>query len=87
MSDQELNEYNAHESALSSLTKVVEQLENSLAKVLSMSDEVAVEGKLDNNSKPVADKRSELKQWIDGRTAEIASLENRLRSMLARLDV
>lgn len=85
MSDQELNEYNAHESALSSLTKVVEQLENSLAKVLSMSDEV--QGKSDGIINPAVDRRSELKQWIDGRTAEIASLENRLRSVLARLDV
>lgn len=84
MSDQELNEYNAHESALSSLTKVVEQLENSLAKVLSMSDEA--QGKSDGIN-PAVDRRSELKQWIDGRTAEIASLENRLRSVLARLDV
>ena len=84
MSDQELNEYNAHESALSSLTKVVEQLENSLAKVLSMSDEV--QGKSDGIN-PAVDRRSELKQWIDGRTAEITSLENRLRSVLARLDV
>lgn len=84
MSDQEPNEYVRHESALDSLTKVVEQLENSLAKVLSMADELQSKS---DNSKPVADKRSELKQWIDGRTAEIASLENRLRSMLARLDV
>lgn len=84
MSDQESNEYVIHESALNSLTKVVEQLENSLAKVLSMSDEA--QGKLDSN--PAAeDRRSELKQWIDGRTEEIARLENRLRSILARLDV
>lgn len=84
MPDQESNEYVAHENALGSLAKVVEQLENSLAKVLSMSDEL--QGKSDSIN-PAVDRRSELKQWIDGRTAEIASLENRLRSMLARLDV
>ena len=85
MSDQELNEYNAHESALSSLTKVVEQLENSLTTALSMSDEM--EGKLENNSKPEIDRRSGLKQWIAARTEETALLENRLRSILARLDI
>ena len=84
MSDQESNEYNIHENALSSLTKVVEQLENSLVKVLSMSDEL--QGK-SGNSDPAVDRRSELKQWISARTEEIASLENRLRSILARLDI
>lgn len=79
-----LSAYQLQEDSIISLMKVVDSLENALINILSDKTPATVD---DNAKEPSAPQRSALIQWVSARNRELNNIENRLRGIMARIDL